>query len=262
MTEDSALQSLLKRDRAIVLTGLAGATALAWVYLVVTAAGMGDMPATMGEALAMAQVKPWGAVDFALMFLMWAVMMVGMMVPSASPMILLFATISRKQREQGQPFAPTGAFVSGYIAVWTGFSLVATTLQWALDQAALLSPMMVSTSPLLGGALLVGAGIYQWTPLKHACLKRCRSPLGFLMRGWRKGAGGAFAMGLEHGAFCVGCCWILMGLLFLGGVMNLLWIAAIAIFVLAEKAAPFGVPAGRVSGLLLVLAGLFVVVQS
>ncbi len=253
-TGPSTLETILKRDRIIVLSGVVGAAALAWVYLAVVAAGMGD-------AEAMARIRPWGAVDFALMFLMWAVMMVGMMLPSAAPMILLFAAINRKQREQGGPFVPTGAFGAGYVIAWTGFSVLATALQWALEQVALMSPMMVSASPAVGGLVLVAAGVYQWTPLKHACLKRCRSPFEFISRRWRRGAGGALAMGLEHGAFCVGCCWVLMGLLFVGGVMNLLWVAAIAFFVLIEKAAPFGALAGRASGLILIFAGLFVIVR-
>ena len=257
MTEISPLESLLKRDRAVVLAGLVGVTAIAWVYLFVLAVNMGDM----GGAMAALQVRPWGGLDFLLMFLMWAVMMVAMMVPGAAPMILLFAAVNRKQRERRRPFAPVGAFVAGYIAVWSAFSAVATLSQWGLEQAALLSPMLVGTSPLLGGGLLIVAGIYQWTPLKHACLKHCRSPLHFLTHGMRKGTGGAFVMGLEHGAFCVGCCWVLMGLLFVGGVMNLLWVAAIAAFVLLEKVVPHGVLAGRLSGALLVLAGLFVVLQ-
>ena len=259
MTETSPLEFVLKRDRTIVLTGLIGVTGLAWVYLFAMAAETGEM--SMDGAMAALQVRPWGALDFLLMFLMWAVMMVAMMVPGAAPMILLFAAVNRKQRERGRPFAPVGAFVAGYIAVWSAFSALATLSQWGLEQAALMSPMMVGASPLLGGGLLVVAGIYQWTPLKHACLKHCRSPLHFLAHGMRKGTGGAFVMGLEHGAFCVGCCWVLMGLLFVGGVMNLLWVAAIAAFVLLEKVVPHGVLAGRLSGALLVLAGLFAAFQ-
>ncbi len=259
MTEISPLESVLKHDRAIVLAGLIGVTGLAWVYLFAMAAETGGL--SMDGAMAVLQPKPWQPLDFLLMFLMWTVMMIAMMVPGAAPMILLFAAVNRKQRERGHPFAPVGAFVAGYIAVWSAFSAVATLSQWGLEQAALLSPMLVGTSPRLGGGLLIVAGIYQWTPLKHACLKHCRSPLHFLARGMRKGTGGAFVMGLEHGAFCVGCCWVLMGLLFVGGVMNLLWVAAIAVFVLLEKVVPHGVLAGRLSGALLVLAGLFVVVQ-
>ncbi len=257
MTQGSALESVLKRDRAVVVAGLAGITAIAWVYLFTVAADMGDM-----GAMAAIRVKPWAPLDFLLMFLMWAVMMVAMMVPSAAPMILLFAAINRKQREKGHAVASTGTFAAGYLAVWAAFSLAATLLQWGLEEAALLSPMMVSTSPVLGGGLLIAAGIYQWTPLKHACLKHCRSPLHFLAHGWRKGSGGAFVMGLEHGAFCVGCCWFLMGLLFAGGVMNLLWVAAIAAFVLVEKVLPHGVLTGRLSGALLTGAGLIVLLQA
>ena len=248
MAQGSALEALLKRDRAVVLAGLAGVSLLAWAYISVTAAPL--------------EVRPWTGLDFLLMFLMWAVMMVAMMVPGAAPMILLFAAIHRKQQERGQTFAPVSAFAAGYVAVWSGFSLAATLLQWGLEQAALLSPMMVGTSPTLGGGLLVTAGLYQWTPLKQACLRHCRSPIDFIVHRQRKGSGGAFVMGLEHGAFCVGCCWILMGLLFVGGVMNLLWVAAIAIFVLLEKVLPFGGLGGRLGGALLVLAGLFVLLQA
>jgi predicted metal-binding membrane protein len=252
----AALESVLKRDRAVVLASLGAMTVLAWAYLLVTAAGMGGM----GE-MAMARIEPWSALDFAAMSAMWAIMMVGMMLPSAAPMILLYAAIRRKQSQRGHAIAPTGAFASGYLIAWAGFSLAATTLQWGLEQTALLSPMMVSTSAWLGGGLLIFAGVYQWTPLKHACLEHCRSPVQFLSRSWRKGTGGAVTMGLHHGAYCVGCCWVLMGLLFVGGVMNLLWVAAIAAFVLVEKLAPFGHATARVSGLALLLAGGYLIWQ-
>ena len=254
----SALEAVLKRDRWIVLSGLAGVSALAWCYLLLLAAGMPEMSQNPAAVLAPVQLRAWDALDFVLMFLMWVVMMVAMMLPSAAPMILLFASFNRKQNEQGRPFVPTSVFVAGYLIVWVGFSLGATLVQWALDQAALLSPMMVSSSPVLGGILLVAAGVFQWTPLKNACLEHCRSPFEFLRTGWRKGARGALQMGLGHGAYCLGCCWILMGLLFFGGVMNLLWIATIAIFVLIEKAVPRGAGIGRVTGLLLVVAGVVV----
>jgi predicted metal-binding membrane protein len=255
MAPASTLEAVLRRDRLIVVAGLVGVAALAWLYLVVMAAGM-HMSMPMGEAMAMPQIRPWSAVDFVLMFLMWAIMMVGMMVPGAAPMILLYARVCRTQRDKGRPFAPTGAFLAGYVAVWAGFSLAATVLQWALEQAALLSPMMVSTSPILGGGLLIAAGIYQLSPLKHVCLKHCRGPLDFITRHWRTGTAGAFVMGIEHGAYCVGCCWILMGLLFVGGVMNLLWVAGIAILVLLEKVAPLGELTARAGGVALAGAGL------
>jgi predicted metal-binding membrane protein len=259
IAQASTLEAVLKRDRLIVLAGLVGVTGLAWLYLVVMAVSM-DM--SMDETMAMPQIRPWSAVDFVLMFLMWAIMMVGMMVPSAAPMVLLYARVCRTQREKGRPFAPTGAFVAGYVAVWSAFSLAATVLQWALEQAALLSPMMFGTSPILGAGLLIAAGIYQLSPLKHVCLRHCRGPLDFIMRHWRGGTGGAVVMGVEHGAYCVGCCWFLMGLLFVGGVMNLLWVAAIAIFVLIEKVAPQGELAARVGGAALAGAGLVLLLAS
>jgi predicted metal-binding membrane protein len=257
----STLEAVLKRDRLIAIAGLLGVAGLAWLYLVVMAAGMHtSMP--MGEAMAMPQIRPWSATDFLLTFLMWAIMMVGMMVPGAAPMILLYARVCRTQREKGRPFAPTGAFLAGYLAVWSAFSLVATLLQWALEQAALLSPMVVSTSPILGGGLLIAAGVYQLSPLKHVCLRHCRGPLDFIMRHWRKGTGGALIMGIEHGAYCVGCCWFLMGLLFVGGVMNLLWVAGIAILVLLEKVAPLGELTARAGGVALAGAGLVVLLTA
>ncbi len=261
MAASAPLETLLKRDRAIVLASLGAAAALAWAYLIAMSAGMGGMDGMAAGAIATARIEPWSALDFAAMFAMWAIMMVGMMLPSAAPMILLHAAICRKQRERGHALAPTGAFAAGYLVAWTAFSLAATALQWGLEQAALLSPMSVGTSPILGGGLLIGAGVYQWTPLKHACLENCRSPIHFLSRSWRKGAHGAVVMGLHHGAYCVGCCWVLMGLLFVGGVMNLLWVAAIAIFVLIEKVAPFGHATSRVTGIGLLLAGVYVMVQ-
>lgn len=255
------LEFVLKRDRAVVLVSLGGLTGLAWIYLVVLAGNMGDVSAGDGVMAAMA-LRPWTALDFVLMFLMWVVMMMGMMVPSAAPMILLFSVVARKSRDQGHPFAPVGAFFCGYVVAWSAFSLGATVLQWGLERLALLSPMMASASPVLGGGLLIVAGAYQLTPLKDVCLDHCRAPARFLAGHWRPGVRGALGMGLGHGAFCVGCCWVLMGLLFVGGAMNLLWVAAIAVFVLVEKLNVLGRQGGRLSGVCLVLAGLFVVIQS
>jgi predicted metal-binding membrane protein len=212
--------------------------------------------------LVMRPIEPWGGVDFLFRFGMWAVMMVAMMVPTAAPMILLFATVNRRRREQQGPFVPTGVFLAGYVVVWSGFAALATLAMWGLHSAALLSSMMVSTSPLLGGALLVVAGIYQWSPLKRICLTHCRTPLGFLMGEWREGTWGALRMGLRHGSYCVGCCWVLMALLFVTGVMNLLWVAAIAAFVLVEKVAPAGPWLSRVTGLLLAVGGAWVVARA
>ncbi len=204
---------------------------------------------------AMTGVQPWTTTEFVLRLVMWAVMMVAMMVPAAAPMTLLYASVARKAAAQHSPLASTFVFVTGYIAMWMVFSLVATVAQHALDQAALLSPMMRSRSALFGAALLIAAGVYQFTPLKNACLRNCRAPAHFLSRYWRTGNLGAFRMGLRLGAYCVGCCWILMGLLFVGGVMNLLWIAAIAVFVLLEKTIPFGDVSGRLAGAAMILVG-------
>ena len=257
----SALERALSRDRLPVLAALAGLTALSWAYLALMASGMQGDPhgAVPGMAHGAMHPAPWTAAHFAMMLGMWAVMMVGMMLPAAAPMVLFFATFSRRSREQGHAVAPVGAFVSGYVAVWSAFALAATTLQWGLDRAALLSPHMAAISPVLGGAILIAAGLYQWTPLKDACLGLCRSPVAFVMGHWRAGTGGAFRMGAEHGAFCVGCCWALMGLLFVGGVMDLLWVAAITFAVLAEKLAPKGGWIARATGAALMLGGAWVI---
>jgi predicted metal-binding membrane protein len=182
-------------------------------------------------------------------------MMVGMMVPTAAPMTLVYAAVARKAARQGTPVAPTAAFVAGYVAAWTLYSVAATAAQWGLDRAALLSPMMVTTRPAVGALLLVAAGVYQLTPAKEACLRRCREPARFISEHWRAGAAGAFRMGAIHGAYCLGCCWVLMGLLFVGGVMNLLWVAAIALFVLAEKILPVRGGAARITGFAMIAAG-------
>ncbi len=249
MNGASVIETVVKRDRLFTAAALAVITVLCWIYLFVLAAGMDS-------------ARAWSGAEFALMFAMWAVMMVAMMLPSAAPMILLFAAISRKNRDRGHVMAPTGIFAAGYLAAWAGFSLAATILQWGFDAVALLSPMMASTSAVLSGGILIAAGLYQWTPLKHACLAHCRSPLFFLSHHWRKGTGGAFAMGLHHGLYCVGCCWVLMALLFVGGVMNLLLIAAIALAVLIEKVVPRGDIAGRAGGGVLAALGLYLVLEA
>lgn len=254
IASESALDTVLRRDRLVVAAALAALTVAAWLYLLYMAAHMA-MPEM---AMAMPAMHPWSSVELGALVVMWTVMMVAMMVPSAAPMIVMFATINRRRREQQGPFVPTAVFLAGYLVVWTGFSVLAALAQWALHAAALMSPMMVTTSPLLGGVLLVAAGVFQWTRLKAACLVHCRSPLSFIVTSWREGRGGAFRMGLHHGLYCLGCCWLLMALLFVAGVMNLLWVAAIAIFVLLEKIVPRGELVGRVAGIVLVVAGLLV----
>jgi predicted metal-binding membrane protein len=183
-------------------------------------------------------------------------MMVAMMAPTAAPMTLVYALVARKAASQDHPVAPTFVFVAGYLAVWGLFSVAVTAAQWSLDQLALLSPMMVSASPVFGSALLIGAGLYQLTPYKDACLAHCRAPAHFISQHWHGGSAGAFRMGLDLGAYCLGCCWILMGLLFVGGVMNLLWIAAVAAFILLEKTVPFAEMGGRAVGAAMIVVGL------
>ncbi len=247
--------SLPRRDFLAIAVSLAAVTLLSWIYLIKMA---GEMSAP-GGALCMAtmQIKHWNAPYFWMMFTMWAVMMAGMMLPSAAPMILIYAAVARKAEKQGTLVASTAAFTGGYIFMWTVFSFLVTIAQWQLDKAALLSPMMVANSPKLGAALLMAAGIYQWLPVKNACLTHCRSPFHFISSHWKQGSLGALMMGASHGLFCIGCCWVLMLLLFVGGVMNILWIAAITVFVLLEKVLPAGFQDGKLTGFLMLAAGAF-----
>ncbi len=209
----------------------------------------GQMMADMG----MSVDAPWTLTDVVVTFVMWSVMMVGMMAPSAAPVMTLFTAM---QRGRGGGFAPAIVFGAGYLVIWIAFSVVAALAQWALHVGALLSPGMAVTSGHVGAVVLIAAGIYQLTPLKVACLTHCRTPLGFLMSHWREGTRGALAMGIRHGAYCVGCCWALMTLLFIGGVMNLLWVAALTLVVLIEKVAPGGTVIARTAGAMMIGVGL------
>jgi predicted metal-binding membrane protein len=249
-------QAAVRRDRAVVMVGLAAIIALSWAYILYLAWDMRDMD--MGMEMAMPSVQAWASVDFILTFVMWAVMMVAMMTPSASPMILMFSKISRQHDKKRNPLVATSVFLLGYLIVWTLFSAIATLAQWGLHSATLLSPMMVSTSPVFGGVLLIAAGAFQFTRLKYACLSHCRSPMGFFLTEWRDGLGGALNMGLRHGRFCVGCCWLLMALLFVAGVMNLLWVALIALIVLIEKTMPAGQRVSQAIGLVTIGWGIWI----
>jgi len=257
-TDAPALERVLRHDRAIVVGGLASVIVLSWIYIL-AGAGM-NMDAGVGQVGVTGVQTAWTPAYFGVMVVMWWVMMMAMMLPSAVPMVLLFAAINRKNREAQRPYVPAAVFAGGYVAAWVGFSLIATLLQWWLENLALLSPMLASNTALLGAGLLIAAGIYQVTPLKYACLRHCRTPLDFLSRRWRQSAWGAFTMGLEHGLFCLGCCWVLMGLLFYGGVMNLWWIAGLAAYVLFEKLAPAGHRIGRFGGAILVLWGVSILI--
>jgi predicted metal-binding membrane protein len=269
---ETAIEAVLRRDRAIVAAALVTLTALAWAYVWWLAADMDmggmDMsgfrmiPAGMG--LMMPATAPWNAMEFAFVFAMWAVMMIGMMTPSATPMILIYARVGRQAARQGTPLAASAYFAAGYLLTWIGFALVATSAQWALERAALLTPMMAGASDMFSGAVLIAAGVYQWTPLKNACLRQCQSPLLFIQRhgGFRSDLLGTLALGVRHGAYCIGCCWVLMTLLFVGGVMNVLWIAAIAILVLAEKLIPAGRVISSIAGAGLFAAGAWLLAQA
>lgn len=260
----STLERLVRHDRAIVAIALAAIATVAWVYLVHMAWEMTDpaMDAMRNMPdMAMPRMQPWHPLQPLLLLAMWVVMMVAMMLPSAAPMILLFASITRHRNERMAPATPTAVFAAGYLLVWTAFSAIAVLAQLALHRASLLSPAMATTSPFVGGTLLLSAGIYQWLPVKHACLGHCRSPIGFLGSEWREGRRGALVMGARHGLFCLGCCWALMGLLFVAGVMNLVWVAALAVIVLLEKLTPRGPTVGRAAGVGLGVWGILVIAE-
>jgi len=243
------LERVLRHERLLTLTGLAAVVALSWAYLL---AGAGTMQEMGGMSMPMS-TWPWTAGHALLMFVMWLVMMVAMMLPSATPAILLFATVSRRS-STASPYAPA-LFAAGYLALWAGFSLVALIAQFMLEWAEWLTPMMESDSRVLSGMLFLAAGAYQFTPLKRACLRLCRSPLEFLVSHWHPGPAGAFRMGARHGLYCVACCWGLMLLLFVGGLMNFLWIAGVAAYVFLEKVLPGGERIGQVAGVLLSVSG-------
>jgi predicted metal-binding membrane protein len=252
--ERSALESALIRDRWLIGGALAVAVVLSWAWIVPMARDMyGDMS---GSAVWM-MPSEWDARHVLLLFAMWLVMMCGMMLPTAAPTLLIYAAVVRRSPDGADAVLRVQIFAAGYLIVWTIFSLLATLVQRMLADQLLLSPMMELRSPVVGGALLIAAGLYQLTPFKNSCLASCRSPMAFVAAHWRAGRAGALRMGLEHGSYCLGCCWVLMLLLFVGGVMNLLWITAITVFVLLEKLTPGPARGGRLSGALLIGAGLW-----
>jgi predicted metal-binding membrane protein len=258
ITPAAAVATLPVRDRVVIATCTVLITLLAWLYLIHLDR---QMAADLRHAQSMAEMgmtmdMPCMSTDVFLTFAMWVVMMVGMMAPSASPMILLFGASRAGRGGRGVSMA-TLAFGLGYVAVWAGFSAAATLAQWGLHRAAMLSAAaMALSSERLSGGVLIAAGVYQITTWKGSCLMHCRSPLGFLMTNWRDGTGGAFGMGWRHGLYCLGCCWALMCVLFVVGVMNLLWISALAVLVLIEKILPSGALAARLAGVALIAAGV------
>jgi predicted metal-binding membrane protein len=249
--DDTALAAALHRDRWIVVIALVAISGLAlgYTYWLATGFDMSDMMSPV--------FRPWSAGYFGFMLAMWVVMMIGMMTPSVAHMVLLYAAIARQDAGR-HSFAPPGWFLAGYLLAWSLFAAAATLLQWLLEWAAVVTPMMAGTGRFLGGVLLVLAGIYQWLPAKQACLASCRAPLSFVQRhgGFQPRAAGALRLGVLHGFYCIGCCWALMALLFAFGVMNLQWIATLMVVVLVEKLAPAGKALSRVLGAIAVTAGV------
>jgi predicted metal-binding membrane protein len=293
-----ALEAVLRQDRKVLTFVLVTVITACWLYLL-AGVGTGMYPSEMAmlvpiqtsmesslpgtasmsghetvtaasgqSSIADMLISPvtWTPGHALVMFSMWWLMMIAMMLPSAAPMVLLHAAVTRKGFARANDTGPdcpsyrlhltTTAFIAGYLSIWGAFSLVAVVAQWALERGELLSAMMISTSKLLSSGLLLGAGVWQLTPFKMGCLRNCRSPISFLSTHWHPGVVGALRMGTEHGVSCLGCCWFFMVLLFYGGVMNLIWIFGLALLILAEKMMPAGVVFGRVTGLLLITWGV------
>ncbi len=254
--ENSAAPRLMSRDRLVIIGGIVSIMFISWAYMLKMASDTG-----MSVMGAMAPGAAGWSVSYGLTVLvMWIVMMIAMMAPSASPMILTYARLGRGSDNQSGSSGHSGLLALGYFAAWSGLSVAATIAQWGLASAGALSPMMVITNTYAGGAILILAGAFQWSPFKLACLRHCRSPIGFFMTEWRDGPGGAFSMGFHHGLYCVGCCWALMAVLFVTGVMNLLWVAAITVFVLLERMVAKGQMLTRISGVMLAAAGLWMLI--
>ena len=249
---------VLRRDGLVFIAGLSLVCMLAWAWLLL-GAGMDvtaiEMTAMAGMDGALMQRAEWTLGHTTVMFFMWWVMMIAMMLPSAAPMLLTVVHMAAKQSHSGQRAVYAGVFASGYLLVWGLFSLVATGSQWSLQHAALMSPTLAITNAWLGAGILIAAGAWQFTRLKAKCLHHCRNPVLYLIRNWRIGRWGALRMGLGHGAFCLGCCWFLMALLFFGGIMNLYWIIGLTIFVVIEKTVPLGHWVGKAAGAALVAGG-------
>ena len=260
LNNSNTLKNVLKKDRFIVVSGLFVICILSWLYIIYLYRQMAVMNM---DALffAMPMTPSWTAVDFALLFLMWLVMMIAMMTPAVAPLILIFAMANRQRRQQNRPFVKTAYLITGYFLVWAAFSVVATSLQWLLQQISLLNPEMKTTNRILGSVILITTGIFQFTPLKHTCLQNCRTPLEFIHRHWREGKKGALIMGIQNGFYCLGCCGMLMVLLFVAGIMNLLWVAIIALFVLVEKISSQIKWISYVAGLVLIICGVLLLIR-
>jgi predicted metal-binding membrane protein len=257
----TALEAALRRDRWIVLLALLAIAALALGYISWLALGS-DMSGLMSP-----RYRPWSPGYFGFMLAMWVVMMIGMMTPSVAPMVLLYVAIARQERARRASdhthFASAGWFLAGYLLTWSAFAFAATLAQWLLEWRAWITPMMAGTGRVLGGLALIAAGLYQWLPVKQACLYSCRAPLAFVQRhgGFQPTGRGSLRLGVLHGLDCIGCCWALMLLLFAFGVMNLTWIAGLMMFVLLEKVLPWPRIIPRAAGILAIAAGAWLIAR-
>ena len=260
MTRSSRLVHVLKKDRYVVLFALLFLCVLSWLYIIYLYNQM--YPMNMDALFfAMPMTAKWQWTDFVLLFLMWFVMMIAMMTPSVAPLVIVFGMINRKRQQSQSPFVSSGYLLIGYFLVWAAFSLFATLLQWLLQKISLLNPEMITTSKILGGVILISAGIFQFTPLKNTCLHYCRTPISFIHQYWKNGKSGALRMGIQNGFYCLGCCWILMLLLFVSGIMNILWIAIISLFVLLEKVFPTAKIISAAAGIALITYGIIILLQ-
>ncbi len=258
MRNQSPFAGHVSRDHVVIASCVLLITALAWAYLVSLGHQMAESSPDAMAKMGMTMHAQWTIRDFFFTFVMWSVMMVGMMTPSAAPVFFLFKNMKTSRNDSDATMTVT-LFGLGYLIVWVGFSAIAALAQWGLHQGTWLSSSMAVTSNWIGGAILTAAGIYQLSPTKSACLTQCQSPLGFLMGNWRDGRIGALRMGLRHGVYCVGCCWALMAILFVVGVMNLVWVAALTAFILIEKFGGSGVRVARVGGAIMIGFGILVV---
>lgn len=229
----------LTRDRVVTMGGIIAVSSLTWLYL------------------AFSSMSHHGSTRFAAVFLMWSIMMVAMMLPTAAPAIGMFGSFAARRQSATGSVSPTSLFVLGYVAIWTAYSVIAAAGQVTLSRASLLGHTLQGNSVMLSASLLVVAGGFQFTALKEACLSQCRSPFPFLLANWRDGNVGAFTLGVKHGSYCVGCCWALMGLMFVFGSVNLLWMGALSLFMLAEKIAPATWRLSHAAGVVAILWGLF-----
>jgi predicted metal-binding membrane protein len=255
-SEAPILSAAMRHDRLVVITSLALACALAWLWLLDQAQGMGAARGAMG-GMPMPKAPQPSAASWLGAFVMWSLMMVAMMLPSAAPMILIYTRVAGQRRAPSGAAAPALAFAAIYLVVWAAFSAVAALAQVLLAATGAISASRLSLGDArLAGAVLLLAGAYQLTPLKDPCLRQCRSPMGLIVQHWRPGWRGALGLGLRHALYCLGCCWALMALLFVGGVMNLAWVAALALVVMAEKVAPIGRLGARIVGVVCALAGV------